>query len=114
MEGFYRLQRTRLNVLMEDGKPVGGAWNFDKENRLGPPKNYSWPEPLYFPIDDIDDSVASEMGHTPSGCWSTTREGALAQLERFFSALRQLWALRRCHGSFELVYAPLTFKPVPK
>jgi len=85
MEGFYRLQRTRLNVLMEDGKPVGGAWNFDKENRLGPPKNYSWPEPLYFPIDDIDDSVASEMGHTPSGCWSTTREGALAQLERFFS-----------------------------
>ena len=30
MENFYRAQRVRLNVLVEGGKPTGGAWNFDK------------------------------------------------------------------------------------
>lgn len=34
MEMFYRAERKRLGVLMDkEGKPVGGAWNFDKENR---------------------------------------------------------------------------------
>ena len=37
MESFYRKQRTRLNILMEGNEPVGGSWNFDKENRLPPP-----------------------------------------------------------------------------
>ena len=83
MENFYRLQRVRLNVLMTSEGPVGGAWNFDKENRLAPPKNYVWPEPLTFLRDDIDDAVALELEHTPSGAWATTREGALAQLTYF-------------------------------
>ena len=31
---FYKWQRRRLNVLMtEDGKPVGGKWSFDDDNR---------------------------------------------------------------------------------
>ena len=38
MENFYRGQRLRLNVLVEGGKPVGGAWNFDKENRSPLPR----------------------------------------------------------------------------
>lgn len=34
METFYRAMRKRFNVLMEsDGKPTGGAWNFDTDNR---------------------------------------------------------------------------------
>jgi deoxyribodipyrimidine photolyase-related protein len=33
MEYFYREQRRRHNVLMQDGEPVGGQWNFDAENR---------------------------------------------------------------------------------
>ena len=40
MENFYRKQRIRLNVLMDGKEPVGGAWNFDKDNRLPPPKKY--------------------------------------------------------------------------
>lgn len=43
---FYKQQRTLRNVLMEMGKPVGGKWTFDDENRLKypskkiPPKTY--------------------------------------------------------------------------
>ena len=36
MENFYRKQRVRLNVLMEGATPVGGSWNYDKENRKPP------------------------------------------------------------------------------
>ena len=83
MENFYRLQRARLNVLMEKGKPVGGAWNFDKENRLPPPKNYTWPPYLEHKRDQIDREVAAEIGYTPDTTWATTRKGALAQLKNF-------------------------------
>ena len=83
MENFYRLQRTRLVVLMEKGKPAGGAWNFDKENRLPPPKNYTWPPYLEHKRDQIDQEVASEIAYTPDLTWATTRKGALAQLKNF-------------------------------
>jgi deoxyribodipyrimidine photolyase-related protein len=83
MENFYRLQRARLDVLMEKGKPAGGAWNFDKENRLPPPKNYTWPPYLEHKRDQIDQEVASEIGYTPDLTWATTRKGALAQLKNF-------------------------------
>lgn len=83
METFYRAQRARLNVLIENGKPTGGAWNFDKENRLPPPKNYTWPKYLEHKSDAIDAEVAKELKFTPSTTWATTRKGALAQLKNF-------------------------------
>lgn len=83
MENFYRAQRVRLNVLVESGKPTGGAWNFDKENRLPPPKNYEWPPYLEHSRDSIDDEVAGELKYSPGTTWATTREGALAQLNNF-------------------------------
>lgn len=33
MEYFYREMRQRTGLLMENGKPAGGRWNFDAENR---------------------------------------------------------------------------------
>ena len=30
---FYISQRKRLNILMDEGKPVGGKWSFDPDNR---------------------------------------------------------------------------------
>lgn len=33
MEYFYREMRRDTNLLMDDGKPEGGKWNFDKKNR---------------------------------------------------------------------------------
>jgi deoxyribodipyrimidine photolyase-related protein len=83
METFYRAQRLRLDVLIEAGKPTGGAWNFDKENRLPPPKNYTWPEYLEHQRDEIDLEVAAELGHSSTTTWATTRAGALAQLRNF-------------------------------
>lgn len=83
MENFYRKQRNRLNILMDGKDPVGGAWNFDKENRLPPPKKYEGPAYLEHQRDEIDDQVARELSHTPTATWATTRKGAQVQLQNF-------------------------------
>ena len=83
MESFYRKQRVRLNVLMDGKDPAGGAWNFDKENRLPPPKKYEGSAYLEHKRDEIDAQVASEIGHVMTTTWATTRKGALAQLKNF-------------------------------
>jgi deoxyribodipyrimidine photolyase-related protein len=83
MENFYRKQRTRLDILMEGKDPVGGAWNFDKENRLPAPKKYEGPPYLEHVRDAIDAAVAAELGHSATTTWATTRTGALAQMRNF-------------------------------
>lgn len=91
MENFYRRQRTRLNLLMEGGKPVGGAWNFDADNRLPPPKNHHYEPPLRFESDDIDADIRREIdemgdalwGSISEGAWATSRADALRQLAFF-------------------------------
>jgi deoxyribodipyrimidine photolyase-related protein len=46
---FYTYQRKQRNILIEkDGKPVGGKWTFDAENRLKFPKNETIPT-IHFP-----------------------------------------------------------------
>ena len=40
METFYRTIRRRHDWLMEDGKPAGGRWNYDRENRKALPKDH--------------------------------------------------------------------------
>jgi deoxyribodipyrimidine photolyase-related protein len=48
---FYLAQRKRLGILLDaDGKPVGGKWSFDTENRKKLPKDIqiptiNWPKP---------------------------------------------------------------------
>lgn len=91
MENFYRAQRKRFNILMDGEKPVGGAWNFDKENRLTPPKGYQFPDYLAHDMDEIDRAVLLELknsnlklwGADPDGTWGTTRAAALDQLRYF-------------------------------
>jgi deoxyribodipyrimidine photolyase-related protein len=83
MENFYRKQRTRLNILMDGKGPEGGAWNFDKENRLPPPKKYEGPAYLEHKRDEIDLEVASELSFTATLTWATTRKGALKALKNF-------------------------------
>ena len=38
MADFYKWQRKRLNILMDDDQPVGGKWSFDADNRKKVPK----------------------------------------------------------------------------
>ena len=83
MENFYRAQRIRLDVLVSDGKPEGGQWNYDADNRLPPPKNYTFPPYLYHSRDQIDLEVAKELEFEPTETWATTRAGALRQLKNF-------------------------------
>jgi len=44
MNDFYIQQRIRLNILVENQKPVGGKWSFDEENRKKLPKNITIPQ----------------------------------------------------------------------
>ena len=89
MENFYRAQRKRLGILMDNGEPTGGAWNYDADNRLPPPKQHDWGTNLEFITDAIDTQVASELPNTAWGnfgakIWGTTRSEALAQMSHFF------------------------------
>ncbi len=46
MAEFYRWQRRRLGVLLDDdGEPTGGRWSFDEDNRERLPKSQAIPEP---------------------------------------------------------------------
>lgn len=41
---FYIEQRKRLNILLQEGKPKGGKWSFDSENRKKLPNNIEIPQ----------------------------------------------------------------------
>lgn len=63
MEHFYRWMRQRTGVLMQDGKPVGGRWNYDEDNReafdaRGPGL---LPAPLSFAPDALTREVLAEV-----------------------------------------------------
>jgi deoxyribodipyrimidine photolyase-related protein len=57
MDRFYRHVRRRTGLLMEDGKPEGGKWSFDPENRRPWPGDPEPPEPPRFPRDPIKEEV---------------------------------------------------------
>ncbi|MFM2430105.1 MAG: hypothetical protein RLZZ511_1318 [Cyanobacteriota bacterium] len=97
MEDFYREGRRRLNILMEaDGKPSGGAWNFDKENRKPPKKsdpNFKPPKPQWFEPDDITQTVIAKVksleiptyGKLDRFGWAVNRTQALQVLDHFIA-----------------------------
>lgn len=51
METFYRQVRRQYNILMTDDGPLGGQWNYDKENQKKIPRNQSVDPPLVFSND---------------------------------------------------------------
>jgi deoxyribodipyrimidine photolyase-related protein len=42
-EEFYKYQRRKLNILMDDNKPSGGKWSYDSMNRLPLPQKETPP-----------------------------------------------------------------------
>ncbi|HEY9642777.1 MAG TPA: cryptochrome/photolyase family protein [Coleofasciculaceae cyanobacterium] len=91
MEYFYREGRQRFQILMEGKHPVGGNWNFDKENRKPPKGQLNTPEPLWFEPDQQTQAVIewvksvpfSDYGQVEPFHWGVTRSQALQVLQRF-------------------------------
>ncbi len=93
LEYFYRELRQRHGVLMQDGQPVGGQWNFDADNReaFGPLGPGPLPARATFAPDAITREVialvetrfAQHPGTLDSFAWPVTRAQALQALQRF-------------------------------
>lgn len=93
MEFFYRTLRQQYKVLMSQGKPIGGQWNFDADNRKGfgkaGPQNV--PRPLTFEPDAITQEVmalvkqrfSEHPGQLDTFHWPVTRAQALNALQDF-------------------------------
>lgn len=95
---FYTWQRKQRDILLEpDGKPIGGKWTFDTENRLKFPKNETVPV-LRTPADNnyiedaktwVDRHFADNYGNTsspfgkPGGFYPVTFDEADAWLDNF-------------------------------
>lgn len=62
MEHVYRRMRRHFEILMApDGKPVGGKWNYDAENRKPLPRDVQPPTVPTFEADDITRQVMAEV-----------------------------------------------------
>lgn len=105
MENFYRHRREAIGVLMatdQQGRlvPEGGAFNFDHENRQGPPKGQDTlgvTPPWYPSEDDIDAEVrdyldwleatgtASFIGKDGPRLFPVTHSEALAAADHFMT-----------------------------
>ncbi len=59
MDAFYRHVRRATGILMEGGKPVGGKYSFDAENRRPWRGEPSAPTPPTFSADAVTHEVAS-------------------------------------------------------
>ncbi len=62
MEYFYRDMRRKTGLLMDDGRPTGGRWNFDRENRKPATPDMVMPRPLRFEPDAITSDVLRLVG----------------------------------------------------
>jgi deoxyribodipyrimidine photolyase-related protein len=93
LEHFYRFMRKRTGILMEDGQPQGGKWNFDTDNRKtfdqrGPP--WSPPALSFDPdtttrevIDLVEREFADHPGDLDTFDWPVTPAEAHDLLQDF-------------------------------
>jgi len=69
MDSFYRKVRQETGWMMEEGKPVGGKYSYDAENRFPWKGDPPAPEPPVYQADDIDREVEAmvrtQYGHHP-------------------------------------------------
>lgn len=92
MEHFYREQRRRMNALLEnDGRPTGGDWNFDEDNRRAFKRAPKVPKPYSSRPDAVTQAVIhlveerfpDNPGSIESFRWPVTRTQALKALDDF-------------------------------
>jgi len=93
MEHFYREMRREHAVLMQGGEPVGGAWNYDAENRKRLPAGSALPARRRFLPDDLTREVmvlvaarfGGNFGTLDGFGWAVTRSDALTALDHFIA-----------------------------
>jgi len=93
MENFYREMRRHFGILLEtDGKPIGGKWNYDEENRKPLPAKLILPESDGWEPDAITWEVIEELetagvgiGNARGFNLAVTRNQALEALDQFIS-----------------------------
>lgn len=92
MEFFYREMRRKYRILLKDGKPEGGEWNYDSENRKFPSAEALFiPRPYMVEPDEITNDVISlverrfskNFGDIKPFYFAVTREDALHVLDKF-------------------------------
>lgn len=91
MESFYRHMRRKHHLLMEEDKPAGGRWNFDRENRRRLPAQDEVPTPLLFDHDlsELNGMIQSHnipfIGRVEAShfTWPLHRQEALQVLDDF-------------------------------
>ena len=92
MAKFYTAQRKRLNILIDkSGKPTGGKWSFDEENRKKLPKNISLPEIAGPPQDKfvkeaisyVNKNFSGNPGSAENFIYPTDHHQSLKWLEKF-------------------------------
>ena len=100
MGDFYKLQRRRLDVLVDDeGQPAGGRWSFDAENRKKLPRNVTPPDmPWLEPTGHVPEVIAlvaanfpDHPGNAAEFQWPTTRVEARAWLDDFVAHRLELF-----------------------
>lgn len=93
MEYFYREMRKKYEILMDKGKPKGGAWNFDAENRKPPKEGLLVPKPFDKKPDTITQDVIKlvehffpdHFGDLETFYFAVTRDDALNALTMFIN-----------------------------
>jgi deoxyribodipyrimidine photolyase-related protein len=93
MEFFYREMRKDTGLLLDDGQPVGGQWNYDAENRKKLAKGLRPPSRLRIAPDavaqgaiaDVARLFADHFGDLDEFGWPTTAEQAEEVLADFLA-----------------------------
>jgi deoxyribodipyrimidine photolyase-related protein len=93
MKTFYERLRKETGILMDKGKPTGGKFSFDADNRKSFPKDEKVPELTHFSRSDHAESVielvnevfADHPGQTDDFWLAVTRKQALHSLRKFIS-----------------------------
>jgi deoxyribodipyrimidine photolyase-related protein len=92
MKTFYENERKRMGVLLlPDGRPEGGHWSYDAENRKKAPKvldNKTLPPMALSPhLEDVtkvvNENFSTHPGHMKDFWLPTDRAGALKYLDHF-------------------------------